>query len=76
MKMPKLVSNWKEAWKWNSMQALTFIAALPLIWVQLPPEAHAFLSGLIPEQYHPLIITLVASVGAVLRLRDQSGGRQ
>lgn len=71
----KLVSNWKEAWRWNSMQALVAIAALPAIWSQLPPDVRLYLASFVPPQWHPLILTVIALVGAVLRLRDQSGKR-
>lgn len=72
MKKPRIVANWREAWRWHSTQALTFIALAPVIWPQLPPEAQAFITTLVPAEYHPAIITAVALVGIVLRLRDQS----
>lgn len=73
MKKPRIVANWREAYRWHSTQALTFIALAPVIWAELPPEAQAFITALVPAEYHPAIITIVAVVGIVLRLRDQSG---
>lgn len=76
MKLPKPVPNWKDAWRWHSTQALTFVAMAPLVWMELPPEAKAYLAALVPAEYHPLIITGVALFGIVGRMRDQSGGGQ
>lgn len=72
MKKRVVVSNWTEAWKWHSTQVLAFIAAAPLIWAELPDTAKVFLMDLVPESMHGLIITMVAVVGIILRLRDQS----
>lgn len=74
MKKPHLVQNWKDAWRWYSMQALTFLAFLPLVWMELPPTAQEFVSGIVPPDWHPLIITVVASSGAIMRLIDQTRG--
>ena len=76
MQKPRIVKNWRDAWKWHSTQALAFIALAPMIWAELPPEAKELLTGLVPAQYHSVIITIVAVVGIVLRLRDQSGPQQ
>ena len=73
MQKPKVVKNWREALRWHSTQAFAFIAFAPLVWMELPPEAKAYLSGIVPAEYHPLIITVVALFGALGRLRDQSG---
>ena len=75
MQKPRLVANWRDAWRWHSTQALAFVGLAPVIWAELPPEAQAFITTLVPAQYHPAIITTVALVGIVLRLRDQSGGK-
>lgn len=72
MKKPRVVPNWKEAYRWHSTQVLTFIAAAPLIWMELPIEAQELIRSLVPEEHHPLIITVIALVGIMLRLRDQS----
>lgn len=76
MNKPRIVANWRQAWRWHSTQALAFIAMAPVIWAELPPEAKLMLSELVPAQYHPMIITAVALVGIILRLRDQSGRQE
>lgn len=34
----KLVADWKDAWRWFSVQALGVLAALPLVYATLPIE--------------------------------------
>ncbi len=75
MRKPKPVSNWREAWRWHSTQALAFVGLAPVIWMELPPEAKAYIAALVPAEYHPLILTAVALFGIIGRLRDQSGGQ-
>lgn len=70
-----MVKDWKRAWRWHSTQAFTFIALAPLVWMELPPEAKEYVAGLVPADYHPLIITVVALVGIIGRLRDQGIGQ-
>lgn len=65
----KLVDDAKQAWRWFSMWALGVLAALPLVWAELPPETHA----LIPDAVRPWIITAVALAGIAGRLVRQGG---
>lgn len=64
----QLVAKWREAWKWNSMQAFGVLATVPLIWNELPKGV----TDLIPEQYRPIAIALIALIGAISRLRKQA----
>lgn len=70
-----MVKDWKRAWRWHSTQALAFVGLAPLVWMELPPEAKEYVAGLVPADYHPLIITVVALVGIIGRLRDQGIGQ-
>ena len=65
----KLVDDAKQAWRWFSVWALGVLAALPLVWAELPPETHA----LIPDAVRPWIITAVALAGIAGRLVRQGG---
>ncbi len=66
----KMVEDWKSAWRWFSVQALTIIAAIPLVWPMIPPDVQAWL----PEQYRPYVILALALGGIVGRVVDQKGG--
>lgn len=63
----KLVSDWRKAWKWHSTQLLAVIAALPIVWMQLPPDV----KDMVPESWMPYIVTFIAAGAIVGRLRDQ-----
>jgi hypothetical protein len=67
-----LVQNWKQAWRWFSVQAMGAIVALPLVWAALPSDAKAFL----PDGWEPWILVALAAAGIVGRLIDQNGAGQ
>jgi len=62
------VTNWREAWKWFSVQFLALLAIIPLVWESLPPEAHT----MIPVEWRPWLIFALAVSGIVGRLVDQN----
>ncbi len=66
----KMVEDWKSALWWFSVQALTIIAAIPLVWPMIPPDVQAWL----PEQYRPYVILALALGGIVGRVVDQKAG--
>ncbi len=66
----KLVPEARRAWRWFSVQALAVLAALPLVWPQLPPEVQAML----PEGARPWLLAALAIGGIAGRLIDQGGG--
>lgn len=66
----KLIPNAGKAWRMYSVQALTALAALPLIWEQMPLEIKA----LIPADWNPYILAGIAVAGVAGRLLDQTGG--
>jgi len=63
-----LVADWKDAWKWFSVQALVVIAALPVIWAALPADTKA----LVPDGWEPWIFFVLAIAGVIGRLIDQN----
>jgi hypothetical protein len=65
----KIVTNARSAWRWFSVQAAALVAIIPMAWSQLPPESQA----LVPEEYRPWVITVVAVAGIIGRLIDQGG---
>ena len=63
----KLVPDWKSAWKWHSTQLMVAVAALPVVWVNLPEDAKA----MIPAGAEPWIPTALAVAAIIGRLRAQ-----
>lgn len=64
----KLVEDWRDAWRWFSVQALAALMALPLVWVSLPSDAKSFL----PDSAEPWVLAVLAAGGLVGRLIDQN----
>jgi hypothetical protein len=63
----KLVPNAASAPRWFSMQLLTVVAALQVVWETLPPDALA----LIPVEYRGYITLGLVLAAMVGRLIDQ-----
>lgn len=68
----KLVPNWRESWRWFSVQALVAIAALPMVWVALPPD----LKDAVPDDWLMWIAAAVALAGMIGRVVDQGSQRR
>lgn len=68
----KLVENWKQAWRWFSVQAFGAVVALPLVWQALPPDVKAFL----PDGWQPYVLVGIAAAGILGRLIDQGSAGQ
>ena len=62
------VENWRDAWKWFSVQAFALIIALPMVWMALPPDVKAML----PDGWGKWIAIAIAAAGLVGRLVDQN----
>jgi hypothetical protein len=63
----KPINNWRDGWKMFSVQALAVLAALPLVWSQLPPDVQAML----PDEWRPFVLTIIALGGLAGRFVDQ-----
>lgn len=63
----KLIQNWRDAWKWFSVQALAAIVALPFVWVNLPADAKSYL----PDGAEPWVLVVLAAGGLIGRIIDQ-----
>ncbi len=63
----RLVEDWKQAWRWFSVQALAAVALLPVVWPTLPKEV----TDWVPAEWRPYIIVALAIGGIAGRLIDQ-----
>jgi hypothetical protein len=64
----KLIPDWKEAWRWFSVQALAAIIALPIVWGMLPADVKA----LLPDGWEPSAFVVLAAAGLIGRVIDQN----
>lgn len=63
----KLIPDWKDAWRWFSVQALAAIMALPVVWSMLPADVKGFL----PDGWEPWVLVTLAAAGLIGRVIDQ-----
>lgn len=64
----KLVPNWRNAWKWISVNCMAGAAALQMIWLQMPPE----LKSEFPPGWVNYITATILVMGVLGRLLQQS----
>lgn len=64
----KFLPNWRQAWRWFSMQALAAIIVIPMVWSMLPADVKAY----VPHDWQPWILVLIAAAGIVGRVIDQN----
>jgi len=62
----KLVSEWKKAYRWFSVQIMGLIAAIGIAWPLMPDDLKAY----VPENVLP-IISVLAFVGILSRVIKQ-----
>jgi len=62
-----MVQNWRDAWKWFSVQAFAVIIALPAVWMALPADVKA----MVPDGWEKWIVMGIALAGLFGRLIDQ-----
>jgi len=66
--MPRVVPDWRNAWRWLSMHAMAWSAAILLAYTSLPPS---FIAR-VPEWAVNAIVAAVLVLGMVGRLVDQT----
>lgn len=59
--------DWRSAWRWFSVQAMTIAAAITAAWAALPAPYTAAL----PSWVFPVLVILVLVLGVVGRLVKQ-----
>ncbi|MGN6314621.1 MAG: hypothetical protein ACTHMO_12805 [Rhodanobacteraceae bacterium] len=68
----KLVPDWKSAWRWTSVHAMTAAVAINAAWMGLPPDLQTHVTE---RDAHALTIVVLA-LGIIGRLRDQAPVQQ
>jgi RsiW-degrading membrane proteinase PrsW (M82 family) len=67
VRKPKLVDNWKQAWKWFSVHCMTIAGAIHGAWLVLPDDMKASL----PIKYVAALTVTLMLCGVAGRLVDQ-----
>lgn len=65
----KFVKDAGQSWRWFSMQAMGAVAALQVVWINLPLD----LKSKVNPEWIPYITIAVAISGVVGRLMPQGG---
>ena len=68
----KLVSDWKESWRWFSVWIGGAIAALPAAWEFIPYDLRAY----VPQSWLPWISGVMFLAFYIGRIVDQRGRRR
>jgi hypothetical protein len=63
----KLIKDASRAWRFFSVQAMAVLAALPLVWQQIPPDVQ----DMLPPDWRPWVLTAIAIGGIIGRLVPQ-----
>lgn len=63
----KLIDNWRQAWRLNSIQAAALLALLSMLQAEVLPH----LQAAVPDRWWPYVSAGVALAIVLLRLRAQ-----
>lgn len=63
----KLVDDYRQAWKWFSVQAIALLSVLPSVWLSLPEEWR----DAVPDGWKIAGCLLVGAAGIYGRIVDQ-----
>lgn len=63
---PTLIEDWKQAWKWFSVQGLLLIAFVQLLWPEVPQEIRDML-GPQTQRWITLVLTAITLWGRVVQ---------
>lgn len=64
----RLVTNWKRAWRWISVQAMVLAGALQGAWMFVPDDLRASIPPGVVQGFTIVLLTL----GVIGRLVDQT----
>jgi len=63
----KLIHDWRESWKWFSIQLAALTTALPLAWVMIPADVKAYM----PDGWEPWAFVVLGAATLIGRLIPQ-----
>lgn len=66
----KIVPDWRRLWRWHSTWFFGVLAVILPVWQELPPD----IKSMVPAEWRPWIVSLIAVAGLILRLRQQPEG--
>jgi len=62
-----MIQNWRESWRFFSMQAFALAGAIQTAWLTVPPEMQA----LVPVEWVMIATIVCVALGAIGRLTIQ-----
>ncbi|WP_064746401.1 hypothetical protein [Lysobacter antibioticus] len=65
----KLIDNWRQAWRFVSVQAMTFAIALQGVWLNLPEDLRTH----VPDRLAATVTAGILLLGLIGRLFQQRG---
>lgn len=65
----KLVPDWRDAWRWFSVQAMAISGAAGAAWLAVPEDLRAS----VPDAYLSAAAMALAALGIIGRMVDQGG---
>ena len=65
----KLIDNWRQAWRFVSVQAMALAIALQGVWINLPDDLRAY----IPDKIALSVTAGILFLGLIGRLFQQRG---
>ena len=66
-----MVSEWRDAWKWLSIQWPIACAGVCEIYAMYPEPINEAIANAVPANWRPHILSLVFLFGAFLRIKRQ-----
>lgn len=64
-----MVKDWRNAWRWLSVQLAALLAVMPFVWAELPHDVKEY----IPSEWHPWIVSGMALAIIIGRMKNQGG---
>jgi len=66
----KPVKNWRQSWRWFSVQAMALQGAVAGAWLAVPDD----MRGAVPADWLAIAAVVLTALGVAGRLIDQGGG--